>query len=130
VEKDLLKQRKGRDQMNPTTNRISGLLQGGVVVLTVLTAAIHIWLSLGFLDSGGLIFLLNGLGYLVLLFLFSVPMASLTPSRAAVRWALIAYTAVTVIAWLLIGTRSPLAYVDKVAEVALIVLLWLDGQQR
>lgn len=116
--------------MNPTTNRTSGLLQGGVVVLTVLTAAIHIWLSLGFLDSGGLIFLLNGLGYLALLFLFSVPMASLTPSRAAVRWVLIAYTAVTVIAWLLIGTRSPLAYVDKVAEVALIVLLWLDGQQR
>jgi hypothetical protein len=116
--------------MNPSTNRISGLLRGGVVALTALTAAIHLWLSLGFLDSGGLIFVLNGLGYLALLFLFSAPLASLTPYRAAVRWALIAYTAVTVIAWLLIGTRSPLAYVDKVAEGVLIVLLWLDAQQQ
>ena len=60
--------------MNPSTNRISGLLQGGVVALTALTAAIHLWLSLGFLDSGGLIFVLNGLGYLALLFLFSDPL--------------------------------------------------------
>lgn len=105
-------------------------IQWGIIVLTVITAVIHIWLGVGFLDSGGLLFVLNGLGYLGLLVLLFAPIEALTPYRTWIRWALIAYTAVTVIAWVFIGTRSPVAYFDKIVEIALIVLLWLDGQRQ
>lgn len=116
--------------MGAPTNRLLGPLQWGILVFTVITAAIHIWLGLGFLDSGGQIFVLNGLGYLGLLALLLLPMASLARYRSSVRWLFIAYTAVTVVAWVLIGTRTPLAFFDKAVEIALIALLWLDGQQR
>lgn len=116
--------------MEAPTNRTHDPLQWGIIVLTVITAAIHIWLGLDFLDSGGQIFVLNGIGYLLLLALLLAPIAPLAPYRTVIRWILIAYAAVTVIAWILIGTRTPLAFFDKAVEVALIVLLWLDGQRR
>jgi hypothetical protein len=47
-----------------------------------------------------------------------------------------AYTALTLILWVLIGQGSPLtntppnlvAYIDKLIEVALLVLLWSEQQ--
>ena len=36
---------------------------------------------------------------------------------------------VTLLAWLFIGARSPLAYFDKAVELLLIASLWLDGQR-
>jgi hypothetical protein len=116
--------------MGTPTNRMFGPLQWGILALTVMTAAIHIWLGLDFLDSGGQIFVLNGLGYLVLTTLLLLPLAPLVRYRGLVRWILIAYTAVTVVAWVLIGARTPLAFVDKAIEIVLIALLWLDGQRR
>ncbi|GIK75592.1 MAG: hypothetical protein BroJett021_45800 [Chloroflexota bacterium] len=107
-------------------------IQWGIVVLTLITALIHIWLGIGFLDSGGVIFVLNGAGYLSLLFLLLAPIAPLARYRSLIRWALIAYTAITIFAWLLIPTaaRTPLAFFDKAVEIALVVLLWLDGQRK
>lgn len=107
-------------------------LQWGIVALTIITAAIHLWLGFGFLDSGGMIFVLNGAGYLFLLALLFAPIAPLAAYRPLIRWLLIAYTAVTVFAWLLIdgAARTPLAYFDKAVEAALIALLWLDGQRK
>lgn len=118
-------------------------LQWAIVALTVVTAAIHIWLGLRYLsDAGGWIFVLNGVGYLALLALLLANHAALTPHRPLIRWVLIGYTALTVIAWLFIGTGSPfagpvrmgtqtvIAYLDKAVEITLIVLLWIDGQRR
>ncbi|GIV73335.1 MULTISPECIES: DUF7475 family protein [Caldilinea] len=116
--------------MNASSRLSFTQIQWGIIVLTVITAVIHIWLGVGFLDSGGLLFVLNGLGYLGLLVLLLAPIAALNPYRTWIRWVLIAYTAVTVIAWVFIGTRSMVAYIDKIVEVALIVLLWLDGQRQ
>jgi len=42
---------------------------------------------------------------------------------------LIGYTLVTVLAWLFVGARSPVAYLDKAVELLLIACLWLDWQQ-
>ncbi len=128
--------------MQAPTNRPFGLLQWTIIALTVITAAIHIWLGLGFLDAGGWIFVLNGVGYLALLTLLYAKIAAVAPYRTLIRWVLIGYTAITVIAWLFIGTGSPfagpvrmgaqtvVAYVDKAVEITLIVLLWIDGQRR
>ena len=128
--------------MSMSNGRTLGSLQWGIVALTVITAIIHIWLGLGFLNQGGLIFVLNGVGYLGLLALLYLNIPVLARSRNVIRWLLIAYTAVTVVAWLFIGTGSPfagpvhmgtptiVAYIDKLVEIVLIVLLWLDGQRR
>lgn len=117
-------------------------LRIAIILLTLFTAAVHVWLGLGFLDNGGWAFVLNGAGYVTLLALLLIDWPPLARMRWIVRWLFIAYTAVTVIAWLFIGTGSPfagpvvmsgqtlLAYADKAAEVALIVLLWLDGQAQ
>ncbi len=101
-----------------------GPLQYGIILLTLTTALIHI--SLLFPDT---LFILNGLGYLVLLAALYLPTAQLQPYRDITRWLLIAYTAVTLIIWIFIGSRGPLAYTTKIVEAVLIVLLWLEGQR-
>lgn len=117
-------------KVNTSQARAFGLRQWAIIVLTLITAAIHIWLGFSFLDAGGLIFVLNGIGFLALLALFTLKIQSLAPYRRWIRWLLIAYTAITVIAWALIGNRTLLAYGTKAVEVALIALLWLDDQRR
>jgi hypothetical protein len=39
---------------------------------------------------------------------------------------LIGLSALTILAWLFIGEQSLLAYISKIAELGLIILLWLD----
>lgn len=118
--------------MSESANRTFGLLQWGIVILTTTTALIH--LALGFNTTPfttGWPFLLNAAGYLSLLALYVLNFPVLRQWRAVIRWVLIAYAAVTVIAWWLMeGARTPLGYFDKLVEIALIVLLWLDGQRR
>lgn len=103
-----------------------GPLQIGIIVLTLATAIIHLVLAI---PNQLTMFYLNALGYVVLLAALYLPIAALAPYRSLVRWALIAYTAVTVIAWVAIGERNTIAYADKAIEVALIVLLLLEGRR-
>ena len=72
-------------------------------------------------------FILNGLGYLVLGALLFVP--KLQPWQRLIRRILIGYTAVTVALYVVWGVSSgdwtmPLGPIDKVIELALIALLW------
>lgn len=99
-----------------------GSMQWGIILLTVATAAIHIALLFP-------LFILNGLGYLALLAALYLPIRQLTSYRHPVRWVLLGYTALTVVLWVIIGQRDLVAYVDKVIEVVLIVLLWLESRQ-
>jgi hypothetical protein len=99
-----------------------GPLQWGIILLTVATAAIHFSLILP-------LFILNGLGYLVLLAGLYLPIPALANYRAWVRWALLGYAALTIILWVIMGVRSPLAYIDKAIEVVLIVLLFMESRQ-
>lgn len=108
-----------------TANKF-GPLQWAIVLLTIFTAGVHLWLGYSISD---VVFLLNGIGYLVLLGLLYLPIAFLVPYRNIVRWVLIAYTAVTFFAWVFIGARNTLAYVDKASEIALIICLWLEWQR-
>ncbi len=112
-----------------TTASKFGALQWVIVILTVFTAGVHLWIGVVVMSPPDLIFVLNGIGYLGLLGLLYLPIGAVAPYRHGVRWVLIAYTAITFFAWLFIGARSTLAYIDKAAELALIICLWLEWQQ-
>jgi len=96
----------------------------GVVALTLMAAVVH--LSLVFPDP---VFILNGIGYLVLLAALYLPVARLVPHRRAMRWTLIGYATLTILAWVAIGERTPLGYSTTAGEVALVLLLLVEGRR-
>ena len=109
--------------MNTSQSKI-GALQLGIILLTTATALMHFVLL--FPDF---LFILNAVGYTMLLGALYLPIAPLVRFRPAVRWLLVGYTALTVGIWLAIGQRDLYAYINKIIEVALIVLLWLESRQ-
>jgi len=100
-----------------------GVRQYAIIGLACATAFIHF--TLLFPD---LVFILNALGYLVLVGALYLPVAGLLRYHSHIRWLLMAYTAITIMLWAIMGARSTLAYVDKMIEVALLALLWIDSQ--
>ena len=94
-------------------------IQYGIIALTLFTAAIHFVL-------GDLIFILNGLGYLTLLAIFMLP--RFKAWQKAIRWLLIAYSAVTIVGYFVVHRDGSwqmdgLGVMTKLAEVILILLL-------
>jgi hypothetical protein len=108
-----------------TTQTKFGLPQLAIVLLTLATAFIHF--SLLFPDT---MFILNGLGYLALLAAYFLPLPFFKDNRRLVRWAFLAFTAVTILAWVAIGDKTlpagSLGYITKVIELILVVFLWSD----
>jgi hypothetical protein len=74
-------------------------------------------------------FLLNGIGYLVLVTALYLP--ALRQYQPIVRWLLILFAAVTIIMYFAIaGLRpNPVGLLTKAVEVALIVLLFIEGRR-
>ena len=107
-----------------TTSLASTALRVSIVLLTLATALIH--LQLAFPDPA---FILNGLGYLALLAALYLPVLRLARYRNIVRWVLIGFTALTILLWILLGARTPIGYIDKAIEIALILLLLLDARR-
>ena len=110
-----------------TTAPSPSVLRLGVVVLTVTTAIIHLYLGL---SSGLPLFVLNGLGYLTLLAALYMPIPRLDPYRNAIRWLLVGFAALTILLWLVItgGNSTALGYIDKIVEVLLIALLVAEAR--
>jgi hypothetical protein len=104
----------------------------GIIALTVATAAIHLILAFAFPNPMfTTMFVLNGLGYLLLLAAYFLP--QFDRDHNLVRWLLIAFASVTVIGYFVFNAgnfMNPVGLIDKVIEVALIVLLFLDGRGR
>jgi len=75
------------------------------------------------------LFLLNGIGYLVLVTALYLP--QLRQYQPIMRWLLIAFAAVTIIMYFAIsGFRfNPVGLLTKAVEVAIIVLLLIDGRR-
>jgi len=110
------------------SNRLSGL-QYGIVILTVITAAIHLFYGIQTLSAGfGMLFILNGIGYVALIVaLYFIP--QLAAQRSLIRWLLLAYTAVTFVLYFVFNWPDiwgAVGIVDKAVELILIVLLLLD----
>ena len=110
--------------MTSTRTDESGGIRIGIILLTLGTALIH--LQLNFPDP---VFILNGLGYLALLAALFVPIPQIARYRNAVRLVLVGYAALTILLWVLVGARTPIGYIDKVIEIALISLLLLDARR-
>ena len=99
------------------------LLTAAIVGLTLATAYIHLTL-------GGLLFTLNGLGYLGLAALIVIgaaaPLAIVQRFSWFPRIALIGYAAITIVGYLVMGPYFTLGFIAKGIEVALIGLLVVD----
>ncbi len=95
------------------------ILRVEIVGLTLATAWIHASL-------GSTLFLLNAIGYVVLAAALVVP-GPVARARWLVRYALIAFSATTIIAWFAFGARFELAYLSKAIELALIGLLLVES---
>jgi len=110
--------------MSATRSSADTAIQLGVVLLTLIAAAVH--LSLLFPDPA---FILNGLGYLTLLAALYLPIPRLVPYRSVVRWTLIGYATLTILLWIAIGERSLIGFSATADEVALVILLLLEGRR-
>ena len=101
---------------------IRGIL---IILLTLITTFIHF--SLLFPDP---LFILNGLGYLVLMVLYFAPVKLAQQYHQIIRWSFIGFTLITILAWVAIGDKSwpagALGYTTKVIEIVLVILLLLD----
>jgi len=104
-----------------------GVLQIGIILLTLATASIHF--SLLFPDR---LFILNGLGYLTLLALYFLPIPFARENRSLVRLVFMGYVVITILAWVAIGVKSwpagALGYLAKAIEIVLLGLLWQSGR--
>ena len=100
-----------------------------IIVATVVTAAVHMVLGIsGILNADaffGIVFPLNGLGYLALLAALFLNVPLLAERRNLIRYAMIAYTALTFVLYFVFNgfTFGPAAIVAKLAELILIVAL-------
>ena len=132
----------------PRRTTVFGPLQVAICVLSLITAVCHIYLgvitnvmvatqpeataaaggatALGFFAA---LFYLDGLAYIVLTVALFHP--AFARFRRLTRWALIALTAATIIAYfaLIQGHYDALGIGDKIAEVVLIVLLVMEGRR-
>ncbi len=101
-----------------------------VLIFGIITALVHLYLGFKFLGipnatPPGLLFILNGIAYIVLT--AAVVFDLLPKQRALVHYALIAFAAVTIIAYFVVnkGVGGPLGWVTKLDEVALIIVTYL-----
>lgn len=125
-----------------------GAMQVAICVLAAATAGVHIYLAvvthvmvvtdpdataaaggaaaLGFFAA---LFYLDGLGYIVLTVALYHP--AFARFRRLTRWALIALTAATIVAYfaLIQGHYDVIGIGDKIVEVVLIVLLVMEGRR-
>ena len=99
------------------------VLTAAIVALTGATAYIHLGL-------GGVLFTLNGLGYIGLAGLIVIGAAAPFGIVERFSWfprvALMGYTAMTIAGYLVMGPFFTLGWIAKGIEVALIVLLAVD----
>lgn len=104
--------------LRPTSPR--GLaIRAAIVGLTLATGWIHLTL-------GGMLFTLNGIGYLVAAIAMVVPLGLAIRFRWFIRLGLIGYALAAIVGWYVTGPRYDVAYIAKAIEVALIVLLAIE----
>ena len=107
-----------------------GPLAAGVILLTLATAAIHFYLAPIEFGTGatlfGVLFVLNGLGYLTMLAVIYAPLGFLAPFRLAARVILIVIAAASIGAYFYVGVFDTIGWVDKAAEAGLIVVVLIE----
>ena len=115
--------RSNRDARAADASLGDVLIRSAIVALAIATGVIH-------LSLGGLLFTLNGLGYLTAAVAIVIPLEPAIRYRGVIRLGLIGYAATTIIGWLLMGPRYETAYLAKVIEIALIAVLAIEIRRR
>jgi len=108
-------------------------LRIAIIVLTIATAVIHLLLNLGGIQIP---FIINAIGYVVLLALFFkwVNVAFMQGREKMLWYVFMGYTALTIVLYFVVnipgGTAfsMPVGLVDKAIEVLLIIALWLHKE--
>jgi hypothetical protein len=102
----------------------------GIILFTLATAFLHLSL---FSQMGFDPIVLNGLGYLALLGTYFLPIPFFQERHNLVWWALMGYTALTFVLWIILGdknfvpgTSSAIGYYAKAAELFLMGFLLAD----
>jgi hypothetical protein len=95
------------------------LLRLGIVALTLSTAYIHFTL-------GGLMFLANAAGYLLLGLAMIAPLPVASRYRWLIRGLLLLFAVATIGGWVMFGARYWLGYLAKAIELGLIALLAVE----
>lgn len=107
-------------------------LTAAIVLLALGTATTHLFLGFQLTSFGGwalgILFILNGLGYIGLTALLYLPVRALDPYRGVIRYALIGFAALTIVLWVPLGTKSVLGYLNKINELILIALLVFESR--
>ena len=102
-----------------------------IALLTAATGIMHLLIGFNIVAGFGAInwmLVLNGAGYLVLLFLFWTAEGS---RRGTIRWVLLAYTLITLIGYFVLnaadnyGLNNTVALIVKAIELLLVILLFL-----
>jgi hypothetical protein len=121
---------KADQKVMETSQTSFGLLQILILLFGLVAGIIHlVVLNLMIYNAEGhidVLFTLSGLGFLGLLAAYFLPIPIAQQNRNLVRWLLIGLSALTILAWVAIGERTLLAYVSKIAELGLVITLWLD----
>ena len=106
-------------------------LRAGILVMGLFTAIVHLVVlpirGLDALEDIDYLFILNGLGYIVLLVVFFTNPDFDRGRTPLLHYAFLAYALATILAWFALGDMSDkLAWVTKLDEVLLIVTVVLD----
>ena len=98
-----------------------------ILILGLATALVHLILLNLSMHKIDPLFTFNGLGYLALLAAYFLPVPFAKDNRSLVRWALMGFAAITIIAWAILGRPyTTLGYLTKLFELGLIAFLWMD----
>ena len=102
-------------------------LRGAIIVLSVITAVIHLTRI-----GAGIPFLLNAVGFLVLGAAVYFEPAFLAGRQRLVQYALMAFTVITILAWVAIGDKSLpdglTGYIAKIDELLLLAAVFQYGR--
>jgi hypothetical protein len=113
--------------MMKTQTATSGTNRSPILILGLATALVHLILLNLSLHKVDPLFTLNGLSYLVLLSAYFLPLPFAKDNRGLVRWGFMGFTALTIIAWAILGRPyTTLGYLTKLIELGLIAFLWID----
>lgn len=112
--------------MNRSTLRIA------ITILALITAVIHLGLAFVLDGTMQILFILNGIGYLALLWAFLRPPAFLQDKSMLVHLAFMGFAVVTIIGYFVVNglkTDDYLGLFTKVVELLLVIALFLHMRQ-
>jgi hypothetical protein len=102
-------------------------LRAAILVLGLITAIVHLVVLNSLMGKLDPLFTLNGLGYLALLGAFFWNPSFVAGRRKLLSYGFIAYTAVTIVAWFILGDMGDrVAWFTKLDELLLIVALAMN----